>query len=455
MKKIISLLLVLVMCAALFAGCNQGGNDSTTTVPVENNTADALANAKAYIKSMYKDSDGTKTVNDYSVVSVVSIGTTNFDIEWTVEVTSGDASCVEIADDGTTATVTIVNSKPEEEVVYNLVGTITDGNGNTETVSFSHNIPAVEASGVKFVDAPEAGVAYKFAVEQNELGATLYFSGEMSGYYMATTEDPLSAVDVYVEEADGGVRLYFNNAEGTKTYIDLVLREGYTDKANISLTTEPTCVYTWDNERNTMVANLGEANFYIGTYSTYNTLSVSNFSYIEDVSKVGVSQFVAGFCTVNVSVSAVETPEVGVAYKYALEQNEIGSVLYFVGEMNGYYMASSENIGDSVDVYLEEADGAYRLYFNDAEGTKTYIDLILREGYTDKANISLTTEPTCVYTWDAERGTLVSNLGEASFYIGTYSTYVTFSVSNTSYIEDVSNIGVSQFPAGLYVVDMG
>ena len=452
MKKIISLLLVLVMCAALFVGCTENtGNDSTTTAPA-GNSADALANAKAYVKGVYKDSDGTKTVNNYSVISVVSIGTESYDIVWSIEVTSGDASCLEVVDNGDTATVNILNSKPEEEVIYNLVGTISDANGNSVTVSFSHNIPAVAATGIKFVDAPEVGVAYKFAVEQNEVGSTLYFTGEMSGYYMATSEDPLAGVDVYVEEAEGGVRLYFYAADETKTYIDLVLREGYTDKANISLTTEPTCVYNWDAERHTMVANLGEADFYIGTYSTYTTLSVSNSSYISDVSKIGVSQFPSGFCTVNVSVEKVDAPEVGVAYKYVVEQNEVGSTLYFVGEMSGYYMASSENAGDGVDVYLEEADGGYRLYFYAADETKTYIDLVLREGYTDKANINLTTEPTCVYTWDAERGTLISNLGEADFYIGTYSTYTTFSVSNASYISDVSKIGVSQFPAGLYIV---
>lgn len=456
MKKIISLLLVLAMCAALFAGCTPSDDGATTTAPTETTGAvadtAALDNAKSYVYNMYKEDDGGSTVRSYSVVSVVSIGTTSYDIQWAIEVTSGDAACLELSDDGTMATVSILNAKPEEEVVYNLVGTIADEAGNSVTVTFKHNIPAAEATGVNIVDEPVPGTAYKYIVEQNELGAILYFAGEMSGYYMATTENPFDAVDVYVEETEGGLLLYFMDGE-TKTYINLVPREDAADKANIQLVTEPTCVYTWDAERDTLVAQLGEASFYIGTYSTYNTFSVSNFSYIEDASKIGVSQFPAGFCTVNIEPTQVAEPVVGTGYKFALVQGELGQTLYFTGEMSGYYLAMSQNPAEGVEVYMEEAEGGYYLTYTIA-GTKTYIDIVPRgEDQPGKVNVVLVEAPSAVYTWDSERKTFVTTVDGNDWYMGTYNTYNTISASNTSYIEDVSKIGDSQFPAGMYTID--
>ena len=452
MKKFISILLVLAMVAALFAGCDSTGkNPGTTTAPTQGG-ANALNAAKDYVYTMYKEDDGKETIRNYSVVSLVSIGKETYDITWAIEVSSGDAACLEVTDDGTMATVNILNAKPTEAVVYSLVGTIADANGESVKVTFKHTIPAAEATGVNFVDAPVPGTAYKFALEQNEVGATLYFTGEMSGYYMASSESPFDAVDVYVEEVEGGLRAYFMDGD-TKTYIDLVLREGYTDKANIVLTTEPAAVYTWDADRDTLVAKLGEASFYIGTYSTYTTFSVSNFSYIEDVSKIGDSQFPSGFCTVNIEPTQVAEPVVGTGYKFALVQGTLGQTLYFTGEMSGYYLATSQNPAEGVEVYMEEAEGGYYLTYTIA-GAKKYIDIVPRGADNPgKVNVVLVDAPSAVYNWDAERKTFTTTVDGNNWYLGTYSSYNTISASNTSYIEDVSKIGDSQFPAGMYTIE--
>ena len=291
MKKIISLVLILAMALCLFAGCEK---------PAENPTVPAasLVDAKNYLEAMYKETNGSAFTRDFNVVTVVTIEGVAYPVTWAIEVTAGDSAAVTVTDNGNkTATVNIVNGKPAEEVKYNLVGTVSDEAGNKETVTFNYVIPAVAASGTVFVEQPEVGATYKFAMEQNEVGKTLYFTGEMDGYYLATSENSFDGVDVTVEEAEGGHRLYFMKGD-VKTYIDVVLREGYTDKCNVIMTTEPTCVYNWDAERGTYTTTLGEVTFYIGTYGTYTTFSVSKFSYIEDVSKVGVSQFPAGLATV-------------------------------------------------------------------------------------------------------------------------------------------------------------
>ena len=153
---------------------------------------------------------------------------------------------------------------------------------------------------VTFVDEPYADFAYKFAVQQNNLGQILYFTGEMSGYYLATSADPADAVDVFVENVDGGgLRLYFM-ADEVKTYIDVVARgEDQPSKVNVVLTDAPTCLYTWDSVRRTFVTYAVADNaWYLGCYNTYNTLSASQIKYIENTEVIGVSQFPAGLCTV-------------------------------------------------------------------------------------------------------------------------------------------------------------
>lgn len=138
--------------------------------------------------------------------------------------------------------------------------------------------PETAAPEYKEVTAPETGVAFKLATVQENLETTLYFAGTTANqdYYLATTEVVTEATDVYLEAVEGGYRMYFD-AEGVKTYIDIYENGTY---INLRLTTEPTAVYTWNTEYNTLVAVIGETEYYMGTYKTYNTLSASKLSYI-------------------------------------------------------------------------------------------------------------------------------------------------------------------------------
>ena len=123
--------------------------------------------------------------------------------------------------------------------------------------------------------------------------------------------------------------------------------------------------------------------------------------------------------------------------------------------MDGYYLATTEKADKAVDVYLEAVEGkenAYLLYFMDGE-TKTYIEVYERqagEAGKGKGSVRLvTTAPTNYYTIDATTGTLfhTSADGLNVYYLGTYNTYNTFSVSNAAYItgDKAGDVGVSQF----------
>ena len=444
MKRILSLVLILAMAVCLFAACGeQPTNPTVASATVED--------AKTYLYAMYKDDDGTIARRDFSLVAAVMIDGVSFPITWTTDapdyVTIGAAEKNMVKID--------IVEEPAEQVNFKLTATLTDAAGNTATVTISRYIEAKKVTGVEFVAAPVVGTAYKYAVQQNNLGQTLYFTGEMSGYYLATSTNPFDAVDVFVEDVDGGQRLYFMKGD-VKNYIDVVPRgEDQPGKVNIAVTETPTCVYTWDAERKTFVTNtVADNTWYLGCYSSYNTISASNTSYIEDVTKIGDSQFPAGLCTVNIVPAQVAAPAADTAYKFAVQQNNLGKTLYFTGEMSGYYLATSENPGNGVNIFVEAVEGGYHLYFMKGE-VKTYIDVVPRgEDQPGKVNIALTETPTCVFTWDAERKTFTTNtVADNTWYLGCYSSYNTISASNTSYIEKLEVIGESQFPAGPYIVE--
>ena len=435
MKKLIALILAVVLCLGALAGC-----EKAPEAPV----VDALANAKSYLFTMYKDLAG-KSLRDFDLVSVVNIGGVSYNVEWTADVSE---DLVKVVPGDNKVTIDI-NEKPEEEVQYTLTATVKDAEGKTASTSFKFYIPgtAVASNGPAFVEAPEVGKTYKYALVQAEIGKTLYFVGSMNGNYLATSEDPTKAVDVTIEEVEGGVRFFFMDGEN-KLYIDI--NEYAEGKAGVRITAEPTATFVWNEECKVYAAEVAGAPRYLGTYSTYNTISASDIKYIagENVAKIGVSQFPAGFCTVSYQVKAVEgQPAVGTSALFYLVQAERGESLFFTGEMNGNYLATSTDASKGVDVTIEEAEGGFRMSFV-KNGEKLYIDI--NEYAEGKAGVRITAEPTATFVWNEECGVFTAEVAGAPRYLGTYSTYNTISASDIKYIagENLAKIGVSQFPAG-------
>ena len=435
MKKLIALILAVVLCLGALAGCEKAP---------EAPAVDALANAKAYLFTMYKDLAG-KTLRDFDLVSVVNIGGVSYNVEWTTDVSE---DLVKIVAGENKVTIDICE-KPEEEVQYTLTATIKDAEGKTASTSFKFYIPGtpVASNGPSFVEVPEVGKTYKYALVQAERGETLYFTGEMNGNYLATSADPTKAVDVTIEEVEGGVRFFFMDGEN-KLYIDI--NEYQEGKAGVRITAEPTATFVWNEECKVYAAEVAGAFRYLGTYSTYNTISASDIKYIagENVAKIGVSQFPAGFCTVSYQVAAIAgQPAAGTTGLFYLIQAERGESLFFTGEMNGNYLATTTDASKGVDVTIEEVEGGFRMSFV-KNGEKLYIDI---HEYTEgKAGVRITAEPSAVFVWNEECGVFTAEVAGAHRYLGTYSTYNTISASDISYIagDNVAKIGISQFPAG-------
>ena len=310
MKKLIASLLALVFCFGLVACGSAGQTSQPSSTPAASTPAepskpaepvvpaptaeDYLADARAYVRAMYKDKAG-KVLRDFDVVSLVKIGEFTYDVEWT---TDAAAENVKIAAPADNKVAIDINENPgEEDLVFTLTATVKAGS-KTESTTFEYYVPGTPAKtgGPVFVDAPAVGSTYKFALTQANLGKVLYFTGAMSGNYLATSEDPTKAVDVTIEEVDGGVRLFFLDGE-TKMYIDI---NEYTEgKAGVRITAEPTATFVWNEECKVFTAEVAGAPRYLGTYNTYNTISASDIKYIagDNLSKIGVSQFPAGFGT--------------------------------------------------------------------------------------------------------------------------------------------------------------
>lgn len=133
MKKIRTFLLALALSATLLTAC--GGPDTPST---GDNGADTngLTAAKNYLYTMYKDA-AEVTTTDFTRVGVVEINGVTYTVEWTA---NSDTITIVYGDDKM-VTIDVDEANPEE-LTYTLTATLQDENGATESVSFTHKVPA-------------------------------------------------------------------------------------------------------------------------------------------------------------------------------------------------------------------------------------------------------------------------------------------------------------------------
>lgn len=503
MKKVISLLLVLVMCAAVFAGC---AKETDTT---------GLNKAKEYLLSMYKDSRDTETAVDYTVVSAVSIGSTTYKVTWTIEKVEGDISCLSVEAGATMTTIKVAKNFTKEVVKYNLVGTVSDDNGNTASVSFGHSVPIS-----KPVQSLEDGT---YVISTNGLSMAAMGETYTYGYPTANTvtETTFTATDIVtIKNVTGGVtiqdsygRYYylkgtynsFNlstempeeghvfelqiNDDGTVSFVNILMQKtlaystGYTswgcyatvgdgyltaltifaaNADNAHVHTEvvipgkaATCTedgLTEGKKCSECGAILVEQET-IAAAHTWGEWEVTKEATADaEGEKVRTCTVCGEKETKAVEYKATEwvvatAPEAGKAYKFGLFHGGQGEVdVYFNGEnYNSYawYLAFTKDVAGAVDTYLEaveNVEGAYRLYFMRGED-KVYIRSYPRDGDTTKGTLELTTTvPAEYYTWNAERNTLIyTSTTGQQFYMGSSGTYGSISVSSIDYISNATS----------------
>ena len=126
-------------------------------------------------------------------------------------------------------------------------------------------------------------------------------------------------------------------------------------------------------------------------------------------------------------------------FKLEMYQATKKETYYFTGSMSGYYFATSTDITKAVDLYAEAVEGGYNVYFMSGS-TKNYLYIEL-SGTHINAKFGSTK---AVWYVDATYGALVTEVDGVKYFLGTYSSYVTFGGTAYSRLTDAT-ADVSQY----------
>lgn len=302
----------------------------------------------------------------------------------------------------------------------------------------------------------EEGVGYKLALRQNQNGQIVFFSGRTTGKYLSTVADPDLATTVFFKNVNGGFRIWFMDGY-MKKFVDIFVNDSGAVQAGVSL--NPTAIFNIDSATGAIVATVNGEKYWLGTYNSFTTIGASLIKYItgENASKLNVSQYPAQLVTVagQEPIKMIEPPipeGKGTAYKLVMDQNKLGKKLYFEGWRTRNFPASTTDREKSPNIYLEESESGYQLYYLLGEN-KMYINV---QGFgADGVSIQLQPIPGAPFKYNESLGLYTVEMYGEEYYIGCYSQYDTFSISNISYItgENAKNVGVTQFPAYLEKVN--
>ncbi len=387
----------------------------------------------------------TFTENGEAELTVAGSTYSDVTISW-----ASDSEYVTV--DGGKLTVTI----PGETTNVKLTATLTLGDV-TETADFEITLVASNFTIVP-TTTPEADVAYKMYLNQVKNGYGVFVCGGINqDRYLVTSKSASEALDIYAE-ANGDGYSFYTTIDGAKKYINVV----YNDAGKIAVLYQDTAVsvYTYTEDINAWVTTVeGDENlYYLGTYSTFDTISASKTSYI-NAENTGVSQFPLQLVTLadgnmsadgNVITNAGVEIKEGVAYLMSMNQVKNGHVVYVCGGIDqDRYLITSEDKAAALQVFVEKTEAGYN-FFTTIDGAKKYINVTNNDA--GKVAILYQDAATSTYTYVPETNIWMTNLDGQDKYIGSYNNFDTMSASNTSYI-NAGNTGVAQFPMELVLAE--
>ncbi len=222
-----------------------------------------------------------------------------------------------------------------------------------------------------------------------------------------------------------------------ETYGNLVISDG-TNSILVYGTFDATGANRFDKMANQ--PKVGDTITVYGIVGMYNDAQLKNAWITKIVAGEGGDQGgdQGGSETPTYDYAVVEAPEAGTAYKFGMvQQNVQNKVFYLAGGMaQTYYLATTDNGAEGIDVYLETAEGGYYLYTMIGE-TKTYINMVVSGTHVNGAYEATAST---VYTYDTESKTLIASVtvGDAEpadYWFGTRNdkTYTTVGPCAISY----------------------
>ena len=288
MKKFLALFLALLMCVGILASCGGGNNTDAAT----------LDDAKELLDTMMKDKNGKVLANDYDVPAKLVIGDTEFEVTWKTD--NKDIKVKESSKKGFwTIDLPNVNAK---EVEYKLTATIKDADGKTIEATFTPKLAVIDNAGLE--TEFKANVEYKAYIKQVNLGYDVYVlntTQKGENKFIETTMDPKEAAVFKFEIVEGGYKIY-TDIGGKKNYLHATATpkadkpDSYTKTIGFAETTD--CVFTYDSALSLFKIKLNGVEFGVGTYGTYETVSLSESKYFKaDNINVKEGQFPMSFMT--------------------------------------------------------------------------------------------------------------------------------------------------------------
>ncbi len=121
-------------------------------------------------------------------------------------------------------------------------------------------------------------------------------------------------------------------------------------------------------------------------------------------------------------------------YIYSLVHTTLDSVRYYaLAEKSGNYLATTKDVDKAAIVTLAKVDGGYTIKIGDK-----YLGYV-KSGNAYVVNLTGTVDSTNTWVWNADNKVMTISVSGTEYYLGTYSTYDTFSLSKISFIKNTGS----------------
>lgn len=429
MKRILSLVLILILSLGVLTACGEPTHDFTRVT--------------GYVRSLVNEELSSDSIkSDLTLYNTIAMSGTTYKIAWT---TNSPNAVVE-AGSGDTDTLKVTQSS--EDVSFKLTATITAPNGATDnSLSFDLKIPALAVEPV--LDLMGNANLVSGSGEQNVFAANgITFTNDKasstSALIVADYAQRAYAGSTIKIEAQGMRKIVITcddyTPDGKKYYytgMDGMVVEGATIVRKDAVIT----ILFLDGPVNVFQSTALAGQIRIKQIEVFNTLTAEDKELANNNNNN------------NGETPKYQAPETGKAFKWYMDIN--GTRYYFkAGTLDqDKYLLSTTNLAESTDIYFEVVDGGYHIYYMEGS-TRTYIN---SKGYKGSkgylsACFELGTTPNCVWTYNDTFGIFeVEQVFEGfepdTFFAGTYGSYTTISMSGSYYKNQISS--GSQYPARL------
>lgn len=445
MKRILSLILILILSLGVLSACQLFPTPSTTT-PTQPTTPPANTYnpeaARDYVRGMYTDFlDNNQTKRDFKLIASLMFFGDKYTVEWTVDT---DLITVVPADDGIEVTVDVPDSV-ESDLNYKLTGNVLAPDGTSAVLEFDLVVPAPEVEPVLDMMGNTNNVSISTTQAVFQANGVTFTNDKAS----STTDVKLYDY-AYRAYAGSTVKIEYPGMRKIVITVDDYDGNGKTYMAGFDGMVVEGATIIRKHDVITILFLDGA----VDVFQSTNLASQTRIEKIEVFTSLTAEDIAMGEAANGGNggeTSEYQAPAANTAFKWFME---IGGLnYYFAGSMSGDYLATTTDVAAAADIYFEVVDGGYHIYFMNSE-TKTYINAAgykKSNGYLG-CHFSVGTEPSCVWTYNDTFGILevaaeFEGLDPDTFFAGTYGSYTTVSLSGSYYKAQITS--GTQFPARL------